>query len=223
MRRRAERAGATAAALALLSVGATARAEERARPMFADLQPGATPEATFEANAYDIVHMGKSPKGEIGEKDSSWRPVRGLVYRIDTDPAVFFESAGRPDLAGEVRGHQHTIRTLSVGGYVLGIAGVVVTFWGIHLERTPVWAGGLGAIVGGIVMHETGEGMRDDPPAPERQAVDVATDYNRQLRARLGLPPEAEPATRDHWTGKPLTLAPVLVPGGAGVGFAGHF
>ncbi len=212
---------ATATALALLSVGASARAEERARPAFADLQPAPTPEAAFDANAYLIIHVGKTDK--IGEEDSTWRPVRGLVYRIDTNPALFFESAGRPNLAGEARAHRHAIERLSVGGYILGVAGVVVTLWGADLQRTAVWAGGLGAIVGGVIMHETGESMRDEPPVPERQALDVATDYNRQLRARLGLPPETETPARDRWSLRPLSLAPLPLPRGAGVGFAGHF
>ena len=215
------RLAGVAMALALLSFGAVARAEERARPAFADLQPAATPEAALETNAYAIIHVGKSDK--VGEEDSTWRPVRGLVYRIDTDPALFFESAGRPDLAAEARSHHHTMETLSVGGYVLGIAGVVVTFWGVDVKRTAAWAGGLGAIVFGIIMHETGESMRDEPPVPERQALDVATDYNRQLRARLGLPAEVEPPARDRWSLRPLTLAPLPLPRGAGLGFSGHF
>ncbi len=214
-------AAATTTALVLLLLGAPARAEETARPAFADLQPAPTPSAAFDTNAYLIIHVGKT--STVGEEDSTWRPVRGLVYRIDTDPALFFESAGRPDLAGEARAHHHAIERLSVGGYVLGIAGVAVTFWGASIGRTPVWAGGLGAIVGGVIMHETGESMRDEPPLPERQALDVAADYNRQLRARLGLPPEAEPPTRDRWSLHPLTLAPLPLPRGAGVGFAGHF
>ena len=218
---RRPKCAATATALALLSVGASARAEERARPAFADLQPAATPEAALDTNAYAIIHVGKTDK--VGEEDSTWRPVRGIVYRIDTDPAVFFESAGRPDLASEVRAHHHTIETLSVGGYVLGIAGVVVTLWGAKAGRTAAWAGGLGAIVAGIIMHETGESMRDEPAVPERQALDVATDYNRQLRARLGLPPEEETPARDRWSLRPLTLAPLPLPRGAGLGFAGHF
>jgi len=212
---------AIAMLLALLGLGAPARAEETARPAFADLQPAATPEATLETNAYAIIHVGKSDK--VGEEDSTWRPVRGLVYRIDTDPAVFFESAGRPDLASKTRGHHHTMETLSVGGYVVGIAGVVVTFWGVGARRTAAWAGGLGAVVFGIIMHETGESMRDEPPVPERKALDVAADYNRQLRARLGLPPEAAPPSRDRWSVRPLTLAPLPLPGGAGLGFAAHF
>jgi hypothetical protein len=212
---------AAATALAWLSAGATARAQEKARPAFADLQTAATPEAALETNAYAIIHVGKSDK--VGEDDSTWRPVRGLVYRIDTDPAVFFESAGRPDLASEARAHHHTMETLSVGGYVLAIAGVVVTFWGIGAKRTAAWAGGLGAIAFGIIMHETGESMRDEPPVPERQALDVATDYNRQLRARLGLPPEVEAPSRDRWSLRPLTLAPLPLPRGAGLGLAGHF
>jgi hypothetical protein len=214
-------AAATTGTLVLLSLGAVARAEETARPAFADLQPAPTPAAAFETNAYLIIHVGKT--GTVGEEDSTWRPVRGLVYRIDTDPAVFFESAGRLDLAGEARAHHHAIERLSVGGYVLGIAGVAVTLWGASVGRTAVWAGGLGAIVGGIILHETGESMRDEPPLPERQALDVASDYNRQLRARLGLPPEAEPSKRDRWSLHPLTLAPLPLPRGAGVGFAGHF
>jgi hypothetical protein len=210
-----------ATALTLTSVAAATRAEERARPPFTDLQPAATPEAALDTNAYAIIHVGKTDK--VGEEDSTWRPVRGLVYRIDTDPAVFFESAGRPDLAGEVRAHNHTIETLSVGGYILGIAGVVVTLWGAKAERTAAWAGGLGAIVAGIIMHETGKSMRDEPAVPERQALEVAADYNRQLRARLGLPPEDAPPARDRWSLRPLTLAPLPLPRGAGVGFAGHF
>ena len=65
--------------------------------------------------------------------------------------------------------------------------------------------------------------MRDEPAVPERQALDVATDYNRQLRARLGLPSEEEPPARDRWSLRPLTLAPLPLPRGAGLGFAGHF
>ena len=94
-----------------LSLGAVARAEETARPPFADLQPAPTPEAAFETNAYLIIHVGKT--GTVGEKDSTWRPVRGLVYRIDTDPALFFESAGRFDSgrrgAGPPPRHRETV------------------------------------------------------------------------------------------------------------------
>ena len=42
-------------------------------------------------------------------------------------------------------------------------------------------------MIGGVIMHETGESMLT-PDLPESEALRLADDYNRKLRARLGLP-----------------------------------
>jgi hypothetical protein len=204
-------------------VGGAARAERAADPTFSDLQQAPTPEAAYAANAYAIVHVGKTDR--VNEPGSTWRPVRGLVYRISLDPDVFLESAGRPDLATRERSHHNSARTLSVAGYLFGCAGVVVAVAGFGYGHNVIGVVGLGSLVGGAIAHEVGE-ARLDPVLPEDRALQLAADYNRDLRVRLGLPAEVAPPRRDPWTRGPapgFAAAPLLLARGGGLGLGFRF
>jgi len=176
----------SAASLSLLAAG-VARAEP-VRTLPAASPPAAAGAAdAYAADAFMIIHLGKH-LDVIDEKGSSWRPVRGLVYRIALTPPEFLEAVGRPDLAGHERSRHRTARTLSIVGDIVAPIGLFATLLGLGVSGGKGALVGLGAIVGGVVMHEVGESMLN-PSLPESEALRLADAYNNALRARLGLPP----------------------------------
>jgi hypothetical protein len=200
---------------------ASAGAAETIAPTFDDVEPRESAAATFTANAFEIVHLGSS--GVINEKGSSWRPVRGLVYRVSIGRDVFFDVLGRADLAEAYLSRRRTAGLIEMLGYTSATAGVFVTFIGFG-ESTTWGLVGLSMLVGGVITRELGRGLRQ-PTFPEDQARDMAARYNEALRARLGLPPvRDEPRPPPAATGGgTVTLAPFLLRGGAGLGARGRF
>ncbi len=215
---------AAVVSLALVCAGGAARAERPASPPFSDLQPGATPEAAYAANAYAIVHVGKSD--QVNEPGSTWRPVRGLIYRFSIDPDVFLDSVGEADLASNERTHHRAAQSLSLGGTVFACAGLVAALAGFGSDHNVIGIAGLGSLLGGAIAHEMGESMLDHPVLPEDRALQLASDYNHDLRIRLGLPAEAAPPRRDPWTrsaGPAFGVAPLVFVHGAGLGLGLRF
>jgi hypothetical protein len=170
---------------AALAHAADARAAEAIAPTFEDVQPRESAQATYAANVYTIVHVG-GDTGKVNEPDSSWRPVRGAVYRISVEPDAYFASLGRPDLARAYASRRAFGSALVAAGYVGAAAGVVLVPWSLY--KGHVWgavAGG-GLAVAGVLVRAAGEGM-DRPELPEDRALDMAGRYDEALRAHLGL------------------------------------
>ena len=178
-------ARAAVVSLALVGAGGAARAERPASAPFSDLQPGATPEAAYAANAYAIVHVGKTD--QVNEPGSTWRPVRGLVYRFSIDPDVFLDSVGEADLASNERTHHRAAQSLSLGGTVLACAGLVAALAGFGYDHNVIGIAGLGSLLGGAIAHEMGESMLDHPVLPEDRALQLAS----RLQPRPAHPPGA--------------------------------
>jgi hypothetical protein len=170
--------------IGLLLHAASARAGEGIAPAFEDVRPGEGAEATYRAHAYTIVHEGSSDK--VNEPGSSWRPVRGLVYRLAVEPDAFFESLGRPDLASAYAARRARGRALEVVGFVAAAAGVVLVPWLLYKGHVVGALAGGGLLVGGVLVREVGKGM-DKPDFPEDRAIDMAARYDEALRAHLGL------------------------------------
>jgi hypothetical protein len=164
--------------------GGTASAAEPIAPTFADVEPRADAEATYSANAYTIVHLGASDR--VNEPGSSWRPVRGLVYRLSVEPDVYFASLGRLDLARADASRRAWGRTLVVVGFVAAAAGVVLVPWSLYKGHTVSAIAGGGLLVGGVLVRHVGEGL-EPPTFPEDRAIDMAARYNEALRAHLGV------------------------------------
>jgi hypothetical protein len=176
---------AFAAAVACLALaGATARAAERIAPTYSNLEIRENAEATYAANAYIIIHMGDGTV--VNEKGSSWRPVRGLVYRYGVERDTFFMALGRPDLADQFLTRRTTGRLVKWTGYTFAVGGLVATFWGWGTHHGAVGFVGLGSLIGGAVAREIGESLLE-PSYPEDRAVDMAAQYNEGLRKRLGV------------------------------------
>jgi hypothetical protein len=217
------RPAVTGASLAILVAAACpwARAAEPIAPTFQDLTPAESADATYAANAYVIAHLGGD--GVVNEKGSSWRPLRGLVYRISVDRDVFFNALGRPDLAEAYLSRHRAGRITEVVGYTSACAGVFVTFAGFSKSVTLGFAG-LGMLIGGAITREVGVALLK-PQFPEDQALDMAARYNQSLRAHLGLAPVVDPAPRrpDARASGRLTFVPLVWAGGAGVVAGGRF
>jgi hypothetical protein len=84
---------------------------------------------------------------------------------------------------------------------------------------------GLGVLVTGAVMREVGVDMKR-PDFPEDQALEMAADFNRQLRAHLGLPAlrDTAPAPRPaRPAGASIAPAPLLSTDNLGVALSGRF
>jgi hypothetical protein len=164
--------------------GAGVSAAEPIAPTFADVEPRADAEATYAASAYTIVHVGASD--QVNEPGSTWRPVRGRVYRLSVEPDAYFQSLGRPDLARRYESRRAWGRTLVVGGFLAAAAGVVLVPWSLYKGRLPLAAAGGGLLVGGVVARSVGEWLAR-PDFPEDRAIDMAARYDEALRAHLGL------------------------------------
>jgi hypothetical protein len=183
---RVRRCGPIVIPLVMLVHVLVARAEEPIAPTFGDVPRRADPEAAYVAGAYTVVHLGDT--GRVNEDGSSWRPVRGLVYRLSVDHDVFFESLGRPDLARQYDRRRSLGETVEVAGYILAVGGVLVVPWSLY--KGSGWGAliGAGALVGGVVARGVGEDIQK-PTFPEDEAIDMVNRYNQALRDHLQLPP----------------------------------
>jgi len=172
--------------LVMLVHALSAQAREPIAPTFGDVARQSDPEATYVVGAYTVVHLGDTK--QVNEPGSSWRPVRGLVYRLSVDHDVFFESLGRPDLASQFARRRALGKTVEVTGYLLAIGGVVFVPWSLY--KVQLWGAlvGAGALVGGVVARGVGEDLQK-PAFPEDEAIDMVNRYNQALRDHLQLPP----------------------------------
>ena len=168
----------------------TARAAEPITPHFvAAVDSVRDREAAYLSGAYTIVHVGNLTR--VKDDDSWWRPVRGLVYRIEVEHDAFFNAMGRPDLAGKFASRRALGRTLEVGGYIAAVSGVLVGPWGLSNGQLSLAVLGAGMMIGGVVARFKGADMQK-PTLPEDDAIDMAARYNRALREHLQLPASTE-------------------------------
>src|SRR5262249_20648029 len=124
------------AALVVLLAAGVARAEPAGGPAQAAAD-------AYAENALMIVHVGK-PSDAIDEKGSSWRPLRGLVYRFSLEPPEFLDVVGRPDLADHERSRHSTARTLSIVGDIVIPIGLFTALYGLGVSGGRVALIGLG-------------------------------------------------------------------------------
>jgi hypothetical protein len=187
---------------------------ETVQPNFEGLEQKATPEETYGANAFSIV----SVTGGGGY----WRPVRG-IYRISTEPDVFFRALGRKDLAHHYSRRHGTGVLLRGLSYVAGLSGLGLLAWGISEGKAIPAIAGVGLLVGWPVLDHVGSELQK-PDLPPDQALDLAGRYNEALRVKLGL---SSPVDRGVISAAPRPTALVMVPLlsmiGAGVAVGGRF
>jgi hypothetical protein len=172
------------AAISAPSLAARAQAVDDVAPTFANLQRRADAQATYLANAFEIVHIGNTLV--VNEPNSHWRPVRDVVYRLSVDEEVFFATLGRPDLAQQWAHRRALGRSLEVAGYVAAAAGLTLTIWGLDRQSDAVALTGVGTLLGAFVVGQVGANM-PMPSFPEDRAIAMANRYNQLLRAHLGL------------------------------------
>jgi hypothetical protein len=211
-------------ALLLLPSAGVARAEPVPTVPPASTTPAQVAADTYAANAFLIVHVGK--QGDtVDEKGSTWRPLRGLIYRFSLEPPEFLDAVGRSDLAAHERTRHGTARALSIGGDVVATVGILTAVWGLGISGGRLALAGLAGAIGGVVVHEAGESMLK-PALPESEALRLADSYNRTLRARLGLPPldpayTTPPANTSHTLA--LAFAALPLPNGGMAIVGAHF
>jgi hypothetical protein len=200
----------------LLAAGGVARADPIRTGAAAAPTPADAASDAYAANAFVIIHVGKHTDA-VDEKGSTWRPVRGLVYRFSLDPPAFLDAVGRSDLADHERKRHRTARTLSIVGDIVAAVGIITAVWGLGVRGGWVALSGLSAAIGGAVAHEIGESMLK-PSLRESEALGLADGYNRALRLRLGLPPVESPLTpppTNAARSPSFALAAVPLPSGA--------
>ncbi len=133
---------------------------------------------------------------------------------------------GRPDLADQFLSRRTYGRTVKWTGYFTAITGLFVAVFGLGSDdHKEIGLVGLGALVGGAIMREVGEGLMK-PVFPEDEAIDMAHRYNEALRARLRLPPgDDAPRKPAPTSGGQLAFGavPLISPYGAGLAFGGCF
>jgi hypothetical protein len=193
-----------------------AAAAEPIAPTFSELLPKETPEETYAVNAFGIVRV-------ESRDNATWRPIRGLVYRMPVERDAFFTALGRRDLADQFVSRRRTGTLVKVLGTSALVTGIVVGLWGLDSGRGWLTLTGLGMIVGGGIAEEVGASLRK-PNFPGDDAMDMAVRYNQGLRQHLGLPGDqdnGEPAPRRR-----LSLsgvAPWVLSGGGGLAGAARF
>jgi hypothetical protein len=169
------------------ALAAPARAEV-VKPLFDELEPGATAQQTYELNALSVVGEDAGPAFPtlFGGTNRWWRPVRGKFRRaVGYDP--FFRALGRPDLARQHREQRLVSGIFFWGGAAVFAGGAVLLFTGLREGGFPTRARvGAGLMLGGLVENGVG-GAIQPPLVSEADAVALATEYNRHLRLHLGL------------------------------------
>jgi len=189
-------------------------AAETVQPTFDNLEQKDTPQETYGANAFSIV----SVTGGGGY----WRPVRG-IYRISTEPDVFFRALGREDLARHYSRRHGTGVLLRGLSYVAGLSGLGLLGWGLLEAKAIPAIAGLGLLVSWPVLDYVGSELQK-PDLPPEQALDLAGRYNEALRVKLGL---SSPVDRGVISAGPRPTGPILMPllsmVGAGIAVGGQF
>jgi hypothetical protein len=165
-----------------------ARAEtaEPIRPAFDKLELRASGQLTYDANAYDVIHVESTSIGVLWNSTTTWwRPVRG-VYRMPTTYGDFYRALGRPDLADQEEARHATADALYWGGLLVMIGGLFGGAYELYKNHEVGALVGAGAFVGGYVSVRIG-GALSRPGLPEGDARDLAARYDRALGQRIGV------------------------------------
>lgn len=190
-------------------------------------RPPTAAEREYQLRTVLIHYAGIERMCRSGE--AGWGgPVRGDPPHPLTLRELFAE-LGRPDYAARTRARERVRTALSIVGAGTALAGASTAALGyLAQRRDPQWAliGGGGAAVGvGLVMLFIGIFM-DSSPVPAAEVYRLALDHDRNLRRKLKLPeqtgvtmsPSGRPAVARR-----VAVAPIAVPGGAGVTCGGEF
>jgi hypothetical protein len=133
-------------------------------------------------------------------------------YRREIDVDDFFHRVGRDDLAAKYA-NRHVLKiAMTVGGFVIAIAGTLYPFSGSCQRRAP---GDLTCLQIGLAVSAVGGtagviglSLSNEPAPPDRMRR-MVDEYNAGLRRRLQAPPRPSVDTS-------ITFAPYVVPGGGG-------
>ena len=170
------------------SAAMPARAEtpEPIRPGFDKLETRASGQSTYDANAYDIIHVESTSIGVLWNSTTTWwRPVRG-VYRMPTTYGDFYRALGRADLADREEARHAAADAMYWGGLLLMVGGLFGGGYELYKNRELGAIVGAGALVGGYVSLRIG-GALSRPGLPEADAQDLAARYDRALGQHLGV------------------------------------
>jgi hypothetical protein len=185
-------AGRAVALTALVAFGcglatpARAESPEPIRPPFDKLERRADERLTYDANAYEIIHVESTSVGVLwGSTTAWWRPVRG-VYRMPTTYGDFYRALGRSDLADREEARHATAEALYWGGLVLMVGGLIGGGYELYKRREVGALVGAGLAVGGFVSLRIGSAM-SRPELSEGDAQDLAARYDRALGQNLGV------------------------------------
>lgn len=169
-----------------VAVPARAEAPERIRPAFDKLEVRASGQLTYDANAYEIIHVESTSIGVLWNSTTTWwRPARG-VYRMPTTTGDFCRALGRPDLADREEARHATADALYWGGLLLMFGGLFGGVYELYKDHEVGALVGAGAFVGGYVSVRIG-GALSRPGLPEADARDLAARYDRALGQHLGV------------------------------------
>jgi hypothetical protein len=169
-----------------VAVPARAETPEPGRTAFDKLEPGASGQLTYDANAYEVIHVESTSIGVLWNSTTTWwRPVRG-VYRMPTTYGDFYRALGRPDLADQEETRHATSDVLYWGGLLLMLGGLFGGGYEFYKNHEVGALVGAGAFVGGLVSVRIG-GALSRPGLPEADARDLAARYDRALGQHLGV------------------------------------
>jgi hypothetical protein len=189
--RRRERTKGTVAALAIAALVASGGRRARAdagevRPTFDDLQQGADPRATFDANRFEIVHIEETSVGPLGSSKTTWWRVTRGVYRMPTLDGDFYRALGRADLAAAEESRRAWSAALYWGGVAAVAGGLIGAGWEAERNHEVGALVALGFVVPGFVSIYVGSALTR-PALDEAQAQDLARRYDDLLARHLGV------------------------------------
>jgi hypothetical protein len=191
------------------------------------LEPGETPEETYQLNFVGLEHIetGGYRNGVQISKTESWVGFRGK-YRLKLGPIEFYDAVARHDLHDKARNTVILTASCLVGGVGLVLGGAVYGF--SHDSSGPPKAA-IYAIFAGVGLMAIAVMLRFET-VPEAEAYKMARTYNDRLRAHLGLPPIVEDPTQPRASSPPsrpeqrrISFVPALAPQGGGLLVVGSF
>lgn len=175
-------------ALTCAAAPSVARTGEAIAPTFGEIERARDAAETFRLNAVGIVShevSGGLPTLFVFG-GSWWRATRGKFRHAISYDDFFRKKLGRPDLADEHARRRTVAASLFWGGVAAQVGGAVLFFTGIGDGFDTQARIGLALFVGGFATSAVGSSFQH-PSISEREALDLAEDYNQRLRRHLGL------------------------------------
>jgi hypothetical protein len=188
MRRARWGIGLLVCAITTLFAPARARAQTPTdvRPTFVEIERRADPRATYDLNAFEVIHVEATSVGVLWNTTTTcWRVSRG-AYRHPMKYEDFYRSLGRPDLADAHASRHATSQLLFWGGFALMAGGLFGGGYELYKGHDVGAIVGAGVFVGGFVSMKIGGAMSGPTPS-EEEAQDMVRRYNDALGRHLGL------------------------------------